>query len=32
MDTGTLQYDIYLNDDESESDRPPAVQGLRRTH
>ena len=28
-DTGTLQYDIYFNDDQSELHRPRAVRGLR---
>jgi quinol monooxygenase YgiN len=31
-DTGTLQYDIYLNDDQSEAMVLRALQGLRGAH
>jgi hypothetical protein len=31
-DAGTLQYDVYFNDDQSECHRPRAVQGLRGAH
>ena len=31
-DTGTLQYEIYLSDDQSGVHRPRAVPGLRGAH